>query len=373
MASSETVFSIISAIYDAALDDELWHQAVEQVAAALGGTGSSIAVQDRVTHELQAVAFGSQLTMLEAYNPYWASICPTWPPTFSVPVGTLMIDRLFIGRRAIEKSEFYNDFLRPLDVNSAMAIKILHEPRSAGVLMVTRDHAQPEFESKDGALLKLLVPHMEKALRIRQRLSGEPRLALEALDRLNDGVIVLDAHARILVANASARHRLASGDGLFSCSDGLRTLSNDQTQTLRGMIGQAATRTFDPRDVAGDLIAIRRPTKRPLSVLVAPISTDGHALRMPGCAAILFIIDPEETPLTLPQHLISLYGLTRMEAKVAVSVLESENLVTVAEKLGIGHATVKTHIHNVFAKTNTQRQAELVRLILKSRISFRGD
>lgn len=373
MASSETAFGIISAIYDAALDDELWHKAVARVATALGGTGSSIAVQDRFTHELQAIAFGSQLTMLQAYNPYWASICPTWPPTYSVPVGTLMIDRLFIGRRAIEESEFYNDFLRPLDVNSAMAIKILHEPQSAGVLMVTRDHSQPEFEAEDGALLKLLVPHMEKALRIRQRLTGQPRLAMEALDRLNDGVVVLDAHARILVANTSARHRLASGDGLLSCSDGIRTLSNDQTQTLRGMIGQAATRTFDRRDVAGDLIAIRRPAKRPLSVLVAPIRNDGHALQVSGCAAILFIVDPEEAPLTLPQHLIALYGLTRMEAKVAVALLESESLVTVAEKLGIGHATVKTHLQSAFSKTNTQRQAELVRLILQSRISVRGD
>ena len=372
MASSESVFDIISAIYDAALDDELWHHAVERVAGALGGTGSSIAVQDRVTHELQAVAVGSQLAMLQGYTPYWASICPTWPPTFSVPVGTLMIDRLFIGRREIETSEFYNDFLRPLDVNSAMAVKILHEPKSAGVLVVTRDHARPEFEPEDGVLLNLLVPHLEKALRIRQRLSGQTRLAMEALDRLNDGVIVLDAHARILVANEAARRRLAARDGLLSAPDGLRTLSSDQTQMLRGLIAQVAARAFDRRDAAGDLMAIRRPAKRPLSVLVAPICTDGHALPVPGSAAIMFIVAPEETPRTLPQHLVALYGLTRMEATVAVALLESDSLVTVAEKLGIEHATVRTHIHNVFAKTNTQRQAELVRLILESRISVRG-
>jgi DNA-binding CsgD family transcriptional regulator len=35
----------------------------------------------------------------------------------------------------------------------------------------------------------------------------------------------------------------------------------------------------------------------------------------------------------------------------------------VAEALGIGEATVKTHLQHLFAKTDTSRQAELVKLV----------
>jgi DNA-binding CsgD family transcriptional regulator len=34
-----------------------------------------------------------------------------------------------------------------------------------------------------------------------------------------------------------------------------------------------------------------------------------------------------------------------------------------AEELGIAETTVKTHLHRVFAKTGTTRQADLVRLV----------
>jgi DNA-binding CsgD family transcriptional regulator len=34
-----------------------------------------------------------------------------------------------------------------------------------------------------------------------------------------------------------------------------------------------------------------------------------------------------------------------------------------ADALGISEATVKTHLNHIFAKTGTQRQAELVKLV----------
>ena len=34
-----------------------------------------------------------------------------------------------------------------------------------------------------------------------------------------------------------------------------------------------------------------------------------------------------------------------------------------AEALGLTQATVKTHLHNVFRKTGTARQSELVKLV----------
>jgi DNA-binding CsgD family transcriptional regulator len=34
-----------------------------------------------------------------------------------------------------------------------------------------------------------------------------------------------------------------------------------------------------------------------------------------------------------------------------------------ADALGVGQATVKTHLHRVFRKTATTRQADLIRLV----------
>jgi DNA-binding CsgD family transcriptional regulator len=63
-----------------------------------------------------------------------------------------------------------------------------------------------------------------------------------------------------------------------------------------------------------------------------------------------------------------LYGLTPAEAAVALAVLRGEGVRAIADGLGISVATARTHLHRIFEKTGTERQAELVRLILNSRV-----
>jgi DNA-binding CsgD family transcriptional regulator len=82
--------------------------------------------------------------------------------------------------------------------------------------------------------------------------------------------------------------------------------------------------------------------------------------------ALVFITDPERLPVPQADHLRQLYGLTRMEASVAVSALRGEGLQAIADELGISPTTARTHLQHVFEKTGTCRQAELVRLILQS-------
>jgi DNA-binding CsgD family transcriptional regulator len=78
---------------------------------------------------------------------------------------------------------------------------------------------------------------------------------------------------------------------------------------------------------------------------------------------VVFICDPDRTATTPEARLRKLYGLSRAEAAVAARVLRGVGLQAVADDLGIGLPTVRTHLQRVFEKTQTRRQAELVRLI----------
>jgi DNA-binding CsgD family transcriptional regulator len=60
------------------------------------------------------------------------------------------------------------------------------------------------------------------------------------------------------------------------------------------------------------------------------------------------------------------YGLTRMEAVVALQLLNNQGLKAVAAHLGIAPTTVRTHLTAVFDKTGTRRQVDLVRLLLQN-------
>jgi DNA-binding CsgD family transcriptional regulator len=58
------------------------------------------------------------------------------------------------------------------------------------------------------------------------------------------------------------------------------------------------------------------------------------------------------------------FGLTPAEARLALHLVAGETLRSAALKLSITYETARTSLKNIFRKTGTCRQAELIILIL---------
>ena len=54
------------------------------------------------------------------------------------------------------------------------------------------------------------------------------------------------------------------------------------------------------------------------------------------------------------------FGLTPAEARLALHLVAGETLRSAEAKLSISYETARTHLKNIFDKTGTCRQAELV-------------
>jgi DNA-binding CsgD family transcriptional regulator len=80
---------------------------------------------------------------------------------------------------------------------------------------------------------------------------------------------------------------------------------------------------------------------------------------------MLFVSDPERTIDPTADSLRQEFGLTAAEAAVAKEILNGRGLKVAARSLGVSPTTVRTHLTAVFSKTCTQRQAELVRVLLQ--------
>lgn len=59
------------------------------------------------------------------------------------------------------------------------------------------------------------------------------------------------------------------------------------------------------------------------------------------------------------------FRLTPAEKRVAHALTEGKALTQIADGLGVSRTTIAFHIRNIFQKTGTERQAELVALLLK--------
>ena len=87
--------------------------------------------------------------------------------------------------------------------------------------------------------------------------------------------------------------------------------------------------------------------------------------------ALLFIADPESGHTGTTEALEQLYGLTHAEAELVRLISEGRSLDEVAEARGVTINAVRSQLKQVFSKTDTNRQGELVHLVLCSVASLR--
>ncbi len=86
---------------------------------------------------------------------------------------------------------------------------------------------------------------------------------------------------------------------------------------------------------------------------------------LPGAAAVI-IQNPSEGAAPPMEAVALLYGLTTAERNVLEYIADSHSPQETADHLGVSVNTVKTHLQKIFSKTNTARQADLVRLVGRS-------
>ena len=191
----------------------------------------------------------------------------------------------------------------------------------------------------------------------------------EALDRLECGIIIVDAKARILFASRSAETTLAGRCGLAVNDRAVTTRDRSAARGLRRRIAGCDAGTLGS---AGGLVDIPREEGRsPLQVLVAPVerAADHWDMGWLGNAqpvAILIINDREEQHRVDKQQLRRRFGLTGAEASVAIEIAKGDGTKAAAMRLGISPTTARSHLKQIFEKTGAVRQAGLVRLLLQN-------
>jgi DNA-binding CsgD family transcriptional regulator len=188
--------------------------------------------------------------------------------------------------------------------------------------------------------------------------SGAPTAVVAAtLDRVQVGIIITSNNVRPAFVNRFAEEVLEQRDGLSVTDAGLETTKASDTHVLRGAIAKA---------LKGELLSCvtlllpRHKQPRPLVVHVPP-RQHGAAAHVP-----VFVCDTGHARTIDHGSVSRLYGFTRAEVTLVGLLLEGKSLQEAAAELFISVNTARTHLKRALLKTDTSRQAELLRLLLTS-------
>lgn len=352
---------IVSAIYASAITPENWIVAMADIRRALDAQSAALLLADGTSRSLKSGSLPPEAQ--KTYLDYYRQIDYVLDAVEEGPVGLIRSGQPLIALKA--RSEFDADWMRPHQMDDGLFVRLTNGSMPTCFLVAAPKRSEPFDTAERVKLMSALVPHLQQALRTQGHLKDFAQGASDiarAVDSVRHGIAVVGADSVVIHMNSAAERILKCGDGLCIRSGSIEATSASASAELRrSIVAALLEHESSPRD--GNSFLCRRPSgKRPYVIHVLPFSptTDN----MSGARALVVLVDPEQQREPSTHLLRRVYGLTNAEADVALRVLRGDGLKPICEELSLSMATVKTHLQHVFDKTDTHRQAELVRLLL---------
>jgi DNA-binding CsgD family transcriptional regulator len=368
LISVEALSRLLHTLYSAPACPELWPQFLKEFVGLLGVKSAAILHQSerRLNYGFNAVAeFDPE--EVRVYEQYYGKHDPWVPPIANIVPGRIEmgIELCPLDRRNIE---YFHDFACKYDHNLFCAVPTMKQGNDVeAVTLYTGFHDEvPGKETLE--LVSLMVPHLQTALHLRRRfldLTARNCSMESALDLMEYGIVLLNDRACVLHMNHSAEALLRKSDGLRFQDGHIECTSRSESELLHSLI-EASIEAAKGRTLkAGRSILVSRRRLRPLSVTAVPLR-ESAAPRLLQATTALFWYDPDSQPTPPLDLLRQAYGLTPAEARLALVLTQGHSLKEAAHLCGVTHNTAKSQLKSVFAKTNVQRQAQLVRLLLSA-------
>ena len=365
---SEELSDLIGDVYDAALDPALWPEVLEKSSQFVGGGSASLYSKDSVnkTANLNHVV-GVEPRYIQNYQEKYVKIDPTTSGFFFFDVGEIVSIEDILPVHEFLESRFYKEWAQPRGwVDTATAV-LEKSGTSYAVFSVFRHERDGMVDDAARGRMRLLAPHVRRAMLIGKTIQfnrAEAATLADTLDSLAAALFLVDATGRLIEANVSGHSMLAEGSVLRAT--GGRLVANEQgaDQALRNTFAGAegGGAGLGTQGIAVPLVG--NDGQRYLAH-VLPLTSGARRKAGVGYAAVAAVFVRKvqlETPAA-PEVMAKFYGLTPSELRVLLAVFESGSVSGIADALGISEATAKTHLHRLFAKTSTKRQADLVKLV----------
>jgi DNA-binding CsgD family transcriptional regulator len=370
MYSAEQLGSLVESVYDASIEGSRWPNFLTQLAQQLGGVLPTLFIHDTRAHSgVLAINVGYDSGTVRAYKEHFAER-NIWLRSGNhlLTPGSVRTSHVMCSRQAFLASEWYADYCRPLNISQGIGATIHRDSMVTSNIAIFAGDDRADFAVEEIDLLRALMPHMQRALKIHMHVAAadlRQREFAEAMEPLAVGVILVGKDARIIFANASAQRLLQHRDGLMTDGNGLRAVQAREATTLRALIDCTAAKVGQVHLRSGGALNVtRRNGLRALQVLVSPIRPQRSAHLGERAVAAIYVTDPEQMPEIPEVVFVRLYGLTPAEAKVAAVIVRGRSGRQASDELNISYNTIKSHLKSIFAKTGTTRQGDLIRLIV---------
>jgi DNA-binding NarL/FixJ family response regulator len=369
IAETAVLSDLIGTIYDTALDRALWSEVLQRSAAFVGGAASALYSKNTVRKTANPVLFWNprfDAAGVASYFDEYAKIDPMTTCQFLFEVGQIYSVEDCMPYAEFVETRIFKEYGKPQGLVDQLATTLEKSATSFSLFAIYRSEEQGLADQEMRRRMRLIVPHVRRAVLIGNVMdlnATEAAAFADTLGGLAAGVFLVDANARIVFANRSGQIMLDDGKILCQKNRALTAVQPQAGTTLPDVI--ALARDGDAA-VGADGIAVPLSSPpEPWLAHILPLTTGARrqtGIAYAAVAAVFVHRASLETPSSM-ETMSKLYRLTPSELRVLAAVCEVGGIAAVAEVVGVAESTAKTHLQSLFAKTGTNRQTDLVKLV----------
>ena len=189
----------------------------------------------------------------------------------------------------------------------------------------------------------------------------------KTLDALVTGVFLTSRDGRVVYMNAAAERQVKTGNSIRIVNNRISPTDPATRAALSKAIDKASRDDID-LDTSEHSLAIPDIDGAGYVATLLPVDRGQRSgIIAPFAASVaVFTKDPAEAPLMPGEAFARLYRLTGGELRVLLALTQGLGAKEAADMLGISEPTARTHLQHIFSKTDTTRQADLLRLLQNS-------
>jgi DNA-binding CsgD family transcriptional regulator/PAS domain-containing protein len=274
-----------------------------------------------------------------------------------------------VSREAFLRSRFYNELLKLDNDTDVLALNVTFGNTYLGSLKLSRREPIGVFGLPEKALMMRIYPHLKVALEIYERSRRqylENNAYIRAIDQLAFGVVILNERGHVIRVNETASRMMKESQLLRVVGNYLQAGEPEHEILVANAIKAILGRSGAEASVAGSLKISAAKSNRSLYMLLKPIHESTPDPSNPPAGVAIFLSADKLQHNVSIEAFAKLYHISRAEMALVTELLDGASIIEASTTLGISENTARVQLRSVFTKTDTHRQADLIRLVLTS-------
>lgn len=365
----KTLLRLVGEIYESSINPSHWPVVMERLTKMTQSKSAVLVIHDREIKQISHLhAFGVPKLAMALLNNGMAALDPGLRVMREQPPGKAKNMYRLDDAEKIPRV-FHAMLVRLSNLFFFGGVNCFNDETWLVGIGLHRTREQGEFEPAVLEMLEELVPHFQRALRIQKeftRLQLSQQMLHAELDRHIIGLILLGDDGAPFYFNPMAQRIIKQHAAIEVRNKRLRAHNPEEDQRLQQAISEAAHTLPNTLNQTQALGLTHRDHAMPLAVLVVPTATAAphDSIDQSHSHVAIYLTDPENPIPIANDALMSVYGLSEREAKVAVAIANGRDLGEIAAMHHVSPQTVRSQLKSIFRKTGVNRQSDLVRLLI---------